>query len=190
MSQEISFRIEDKEENLYTVRRIYPKDSWGLCDFIVSNEDRLSQFFPSTRAANLTPDLSKRFVEIKCREFENKEEFLFLLRPNESNRIIGMLYIKELDWEKSVGELAYCIDYNYEGKGITTNLVMQATRFAFDELSLNTLQIITHKSNIPSVRVAQKSNFVWIRTLLKSFKPPGQEALDMELYERYSKINN
>lgn len=184
MNAEFTYIIKDKEGVNYSVQAIQLRDAWALCDFIVSNEDRLSRFFPTTREANLTPDLSKRFVEVKCKEFEKRDEFLFTVKPENSRRIIGLIYIKELDWNKRVGELAYCIDYNFEGKGITTHLVELAANISFDLLKLNTIQIITHKSNIPSVRVAQKSNFVWIKTLIGSFTPPGESALNMELYER------
>lgn len=187
MELRTSFNIRDKQGNVFSVRRVNTKDAWPICDFVVSNETRLAQFFPSTRAANLTPDLSYRFVELKERAFDNNEEFFYLLRPEDSRRIIGMIYIKELDWNKKVGELAYAIDYNYEGKGITTVLIHGIKELAFHDLGIETLQIISHNSNISSIRVAQKNNFVWVKTLQKSFTPPGENALDMELYECYSK---
>lgn len=186
MDLRASFDFRDRQGDLFSVQRVNTKDAWGICDFVVSNETRLAQFFPSTRAANLTPDLSNRFVELKARAFDNNEEFLFLLRAEESRRIIGMIYIKELDWDKRVGELAYAIDYNYEGKGITTVLIQLIKEVSFHDLGLKTLQIISHKSNISSIRVAQKNNFVWVRTLQKSFTPPNKIPLDMELYECYS----
>lgn len=179
------FTVQDKENNEFFVFPIQPKDSWSLCDFVVRNEDRLSEFFPKTKAANLTPDLSKRFAEIKSREFLQKEEFLYVIKPKDSRKIIGMIYLKELNWDIGQGELAYCIDYMHEGKGITSKLVSELSAYAFENLYLNTLQIIAHKTNISSVRVAEKSNFTWIKTLSKSFTPPGKEALDMELYELY-----
>ena len=155
-----------------------------MCDFIVRNEDRLSSYFPKTKAANLTPDLSQRFVQIKSKEFQQEEEFLFTLKPKDSRKIIGLMYVKELDWKVGQGELAYCIDYNYEGKGLTSKWVTKISAYAFENLNLNVLQIITHKTNISSIRVAEKSNFTWIKTLPKAFTPPGKETLDMELYEK------
>ena len=178
------FKLQNKNNEDFVVHRIHAKDGWSLCDFIVSNEHRLTEFFPKTRAANLTPDLSKRFAEIKSKQFDKKEEFLFVLKPEDSRRIIGMIYIKELNWETEQGEFAYCIDYNYEGQGMTTALVSRLSEYAFESLGLKTLQIIAHKSNISSVRVAEKSNFTWVKTLSKSFTQQGKEALDMELYER------
>jgi ribosomal-protein-alanine N-acetyltransferase len=180
------FTIQDKENNVFFVFPITPKDGWSLCDFVVRNEDRLSEFFPKTKAANLTPDLSNRFAVIKSKEFFQKEEFLFTVKPKDSKKIIGLIYLKELNWTTGQGELAYCIDYTCEGKGITSQLVTKLSDYAFGILHLKTLQIIVHKTNISSVRVAEKSNFTWVKALSKAYTPPGKETLDMELYERYA----
>ena len=172
----------------YHIIPIHPKDGWNICNFIVANEDRLKHYFPKTLEQNLTPDLSNIFVEKKVKQFEAKEEFLFTLRENESNKLVGLVYIKEVDWTKKQGEFAYCIDYSVEGKGLITESVKQLSDYAFEILGLETLQIISHKSNIGSIKVAENNNFSWIKTLNNEFTPPGKSPLNMELYEFYKEI--
>ena len=60
------------------------------------------------------------------------------------------------------------------------------SKFAFEELGLKTIQIIAHKTNIGSCKVAEKNGFVWKTTLLNEFTPTNEAALDMELYELYN----
>ena len=172
----------------YHIIPIHPKDGWNICNFAVANEDRLKRYFPKTLEQNLTPDLSIIFVEKKVRQFEAKEEFLFTLRENESNKLVGLVYIKEVDWTTKQGEFAYCIDYTVEGKGLITETVKQLSDYAFDTLGLETLQIISHKNNIGSIKVAENNNFTWIKTLKNEFTPPGENPLNMELYELYKEI--
>ncbi|MEM9142918.1 MAG: GNAT family N-acetyltransferase [Bacteroidota bacterium] len=167
----------------YFISPIAEKDAWKLCDFVVANETRLKRFFPKTLEANLTPDLSNYFTAKKTKQFLNREEFLFKLEHRELRTIIGLVYIKELDWDKKQGELAYCIGYQYEGKGWTTQSVCALAGYTITDLGLKSLQIITHKSNIGSVKVAQNCGFVWQKTLKQAFTPPRETALDMELYE-------
>jgi ribosomal-protein-alanine N-acetyltransferase len=155
---------------------------------MVANEDRLKRFFPQTLHENLTPDLSKIFTEKKVKQFILKEEFLFTIKENETNKLVGLVYIKELDWTKKQGEMAYCIGYEFEGKGITTNAVNILSNHAFESLNLKALQIIAHKSNIASVKVAKNCNYMWIKTLKKEHTPPGELPLNMELYELYHEI--
>lgn len=172
-------------ENYY-IDAIHEKYAWRLCDFCTTNTERLQRYFPKTLEQNLTPDLSKYFVQRKIKEFQNKEEFLFVLKEKENHTLVGLIYLKELDWEKKQGELAYVVDYKVEGKGYMTQTVKAISKWAFEEQELKTLQIIVHKSNLRSIRVAQKCGFVWQKVLVAEHTPPGENPLDMELYELYA----
>jgi len=169
----------------YSIDKISDSDALNLCDLMVSNAERFQRFFPVTLKQNLTLELSELFVVKKVKEFETNEEFLFTLKANVSSTIIGLVYIKELDWEKKQGELAYCIDVNYEGIGLITRAVKKLIGYAFNHLGLETLQIIVHEDNLGSVSIAKKGNFIWQRTLLNEHTPPNEDPLDMELYELY-----
>ncbi|MGA1225944.1 MAG: GNAT family N-acetyltransferase [Tamlana sp.] len=172
----------------YNIEPIKFEDSWNICDFVIANEERLKRFFPLTLKENLTLDLSKIFTEKKIKQFNTKEEFLFTIKEQETNQFVGLIYLKKLDWVKKEGELAYCVGYPFEGKGITTNTVKLLSDYAFENLDLKTLQIIVHKSNIPSIKVAENCNFTWIKTLKNEYTPPGENSLDMDLYELYHEM--
>ncbi len=136
--------------NGFYVSPIELKDAWNLCNFIVANEDRLKIYFPKTLEQNLNPTLSNIFVEKKVKQFNLKEEFLFTLKAIKSKELVGLIYIKELNWDSKQGEFAYCIDYNAEGKGITSKAINKLSEYAFLELGLETLQIIAHKNKYTS----------------------------------------
>jgi len=173
--------------NGFEINPIHEEDIWKICDLMVANADRFKDYFPGTLAQNLNPTLSKLFVETKVKQFANKEEFLFTLKHSETRELGGLIYIKELDWDKKQGEFAYCIGYNLEGQGLTSKAIDVLSKHAFTKLGLETLQIIVHKNNLPSVNVAIKNNFEWQKTLINEFTPPNKEPLDMELYELYAK---
>ena len=109
-------------ENYY-IEFIAEKDAWKLCDFIISNTERLKRYFPKTLEQNLTPDLSRIFIVKKEKQFNANEEFLFKLKEKKNRTIIGLVYIKEVDWDKKQAELAYCIGYQFEGLGMITQSV-------------------------------------------------------------------
>ena len=169
----------------YGIDAIHEKYAWRICDFAVTNAERLKRYFPKTLEQNLTPDLSKYFVEKKLKQFKNQEEFLFVLKEKEDRTVIGLIFIKKIDWGKKRAELAYCIGYQYEGKGWMSQSVRGLSHYAFETLNLKTLEIIVHRSNIGSVKVAEKCGYIWEKTLLKEHTPPNEEPLDMELYELY-----
>jgi len=173
----------------YYIEPIKKQDAWSICNFVVSNEERLKRYFPLTLQQNLTPELSNIFIEKKVKAFNTKEEYVFTLKPKNSNKIIGLVYIKELNKKPNQGELAYCIGYDYEGQGITSKAINLLSIYAFDNLNIDILQIIVYKDNLGSIKVAKKCGFTWIKTLEKEHTPPNEEPLDMELYELYKKDN-
>ena len=174
----------------YYIEPIQLKDAWSICDFVIANEDRLKRYFPITLRENLTPELSKIFAKKKVKEFQANEEFLFTLKENNRKQLLGLIYLKALDWNNKHGELAYCIGYPFEGKGITTKAITTLTQYIFTDIDLSTLKIIVHNTNLPSIKVAENCHFTWVKTLKNEHTPPGEKPLDMELYELYKDIEH
>jgi len=171
--------------NGFEIAPIKDKDAWRLCDFMVANSERFKNDFPGTLKQNLNPTLSTLFVQGKTRQFNAGEEYLFTIKEEENRTIIGLIYLKELQKKKGQGELAYCIGYEYEGKGLTTRFLYQIVQWAFETLGLDTLQIIAHKENLGSVCIAEKLGFTWQCTLKHAHTRYGGNIVDMELYEKY-----
>ncbi|MGB6150812.1 MAG: GNAT family N-acetyltransferase [Pricia sp.] len=166
----------------FTIEPVHEKYAWRICDLMVANADRFKRYFPQTLAQNLNPELAQIFVDKKVRQFTLEHEFLFVLKEKESRTVIGLVYIKEIDWKTKQAELAYCIGYTHEGKGYMTEAVQALSAHALNDLGLRTLRIIVHKSNLGSIQVAIKCGYLWKTTLLKEHTPPGEAPLDMELY--------
>ena len=171
--------------NGFEINPVHDRDAWKICDFMVTNADRLKRFFPNTLRENLNPTLSQFYVEKKLKQLSEKEAFVFTLKHSETRKLAGIISIIDLDWSIKQGELSYCIDYNYEGQGLTSKAVGVLSNYAFETLGLERLQIIAHKENKPSTKVALKNGFTWKKTLLKEFTPVGEQPLDMELFELY-----
>lgn len=169
----------------FKVTELKQQDALSLHHLMASNKERFSPFFPKTLKQNLSVKASKAYIERKGKEQLEKIEFTWGIKDNVTNSVIGLIILKELDWNKGIGEFAYCIDKNFEGKGWITHIVKEASEYAFNNLGLKTLQIIVHKSNKASTRVAEKCGFTWQKTLIQSYTPPGKNPLDMELFELY-----
>ena len=170
----------------YYIDKIQEKDAWKICDFMVANQDRFKLYFPKTLEQNLTPTLSEYFVKKNLKQFADKNQFLFTLKEQETNTLVGLIYIKELNWATKQGEFAYCIGYPFEGQRLTSKAIKVLSNYAFKTLDLKTLQIIVFKANIGSVKVAEHNGFKWIKTLKNEYTPPGGNPLNMELYELYN----
>ena len=173
------------ETKNFVVNELQLVDAANLFDVMSANSERFRRYFPKTLGQNLSESDSKVFIKRKQKENVDQSEFTWGIRDASNNKVVGLLILKELRWNKGVGEFAYCIAKAYEGKGWIGQIVKEASRYAFETLNLKTLQIITHLTNKGSVRVAEKCGFEWQKTLKASHTPPGEPALDMELYELY-----
>lgn len=169
----------------YIIDEIRDDDALGICELMNNNASRFQRFFPKTLAQNQTFEDSKKFALLKSQEHDAKVEFTFVLKDQNPNIIIGLIILKEVDWPTKQGELAYCIDSDYEGKRLTTKAVKLLSQYAFDVLGLEILQIVVHSSNNGSIKVAKNCSYKWQKTLLKAYAPPNEFPLDMELFESY-----
>lgn len=159
------------------------KDAKNLNELMVSNAERFKRYFPQTLSSNLTLEDSAHYIDTKTSELESNVCYTFAIKEKATENIAGLIVIKKVDFETRQAELAYGIGAEYEGMGLVTFAVKEISNFAFNELNLNTLQIISHKTNLGSVKVAVKSGFVWQRTLPNEFTPTDELPIDMELYE-------
>ena len=158
-------------------------DANQLFQFMEDNNERLQRYFPVTLSSTATFEKTTEYIVIKNKEIVEKSNFTFAIRNKISEEIAGLMIIKKINWDKKQGELAYCISSEYEKKGVTTFAVKQMSQFAFNKLRLKTLQIISHKTNFGSIKVAENNRFVWQRTVVNEFTPMNEKPLDMELYE-------
>lgn len=169
----------------FEISPIHEKDAWKICDFAVSNADRLKRYFPKTLEQNLNPTLSQIYVEKNVKAFEENELFVFTLKHTETRKLAGLIIIKEVDWSIKQGEFAYAMDYNFIGQGLMSKTINKLSTYTFETLGLERLQIISNKENQPSVNVALNNGFKWQKTIENGFTPTGEQPLDMELYELY-----
>lgn len=171
---------------LFSISPLELSDAESLNQMMLSNVKRFQKYFPKTLSKNLNIEDSKAYILRKAIENKNKIEFTFAIKDNASQKVAGLIILKEIDMAKREGELAYALDEKFEGNGWITNAVKELVKFAFEELKLKTLKIITHHTNIGSCKVAEKNGFVWKKTLKNEFTSINGSPLDMELYEAYS----
>ncbi|WP_157473462.1 GNAT family N-acetyltransferase [Eudoraea adriatica] len=168
--------------SLFALEPLTTVDVSSLHAFLASNKKEFLRFFPITLGQNETIKDSENYILHKSDQIKLKTEFTFAIKANKT--VVGLLILKNLNWELKRGEIAYCIDKNYQGRGWITRAVKEITSFALNDLGLKSLEIIVSKLNKASIRVAEKCGYKWTKTLLKGFIPPNEEPIDMELYER------
>jgi RimJ/RimL family protein N-acetyltransferase len=74
-------------------------------------------------------------------------------------RLLGSFSVIEIDRDRGSGEIGYWVAAAARGRGIATRGVRLLADWARAELGLTRLEILPHKDNGPSRRVAEKTGF-------------------------------
>ena len=165
------------------ITHLKPEDALHLNKLFVSNNEHLKRFLPKTLAANRTLSSTKSYIDDKIKSMQSDVEYVYTIKDHYTSNIAGLVILKNIDWNKKQGEFAYCIGKKFESKGWMSEAVEASTRFAIKNLGLNKLQIIAHKDNVGSIKVALNSGYRWKETLKNEFTQLNEAPLDMELYE-------
>jgi len=138
------------------IEHILPNEFYELID---KNRDQIGHTFPVTLANSDSPENAENFISVSKDREKNSEGYYFYARDIKTNKLIGYLCVKTIDYRISKCELGYFIDKDYQGKGITSKMVSDALEFCFKELMMNKVFICTSEVNLASQRIALKHNF-------------------------------
>ena len=122
------------------IRHIRQDDLTAVQRLVAANRERLSDSFPVTVKQFDTDKGARDFVNHRVAQALNKSAYYYLIFLQTVEQPIGMLSIKEIDWNIPKAELAYFIDSDFERKGIISEGLKWLVRYAFHELKLNKIQ--------------------------------------------------
>ncbi|MCO6489181.1 MAG: GNAT family N-acetyltransferase [Phaeodactylibacter sp.] len=162
-------------------RRFRENEGQALYDLIQDNHSRLEDHFPKTIEAIRDKESAEFFVREMLANWLLQKEYGFGVWDNKSAGLIGMIRLFRIDWRVPKAELNYFIDKEYAGKGLMTESLKVALRFAFHQLQLEKITIRTAMDNTPSQRLARKLGFRREGDLRADFKKNSGEVIDVML---------
>lgn len=139
-------------------------------DLIENNRNRIKKTFPVTVSNCINLKATEEFIANNIKIEKEKTGYYFYVRNLETNKLIGYLGIKKIDYNISKCEIFYFIDKDFEGKGIVSKAVSEIISFCFKELKMNKIFICTSKNNFGSQQIALKNGFIQEGTLREEFK--------------------
>jgi RimJ/RimL family protein N-acetyltransferase len=96
----------------------------------------------------------------RCAEEEAAGRSVNLLAVHATeDTLLGSFSLMELDREPGCGEIGYWVAAEARGRGVATRAVRLLADWARSELGLTRIEILPHKDNLPSRRVAEKAGF-------------------------------
>jgi RimJ/RimL family protein N-acetyltransferase len=102
---------------------------------------------------------AERFIALSAEEAAAGTTVNLLAVDERDGRLLGSFGLMEIDAETGYGEIGYWVSAEARGRGVATRATRLLAAWARDGLGLTRLEILPHKDNGPSRRVAEKAGF-------------------------------
>jgi RimJ/RimL family protein N-acetyltransferase len=153
-------------------------------ELIDSNRQRLEDFFAGTVSKTRTlKDTLNYCVEIQNR-INAKTYFPYMISDKTTNEFIGLVDVKNIDWNVPKAELGSFIDSRYEGKGIVTKATNLVVDYIVEKHKFIKLLCRANSRNKGSIAVILKNGFELEGTIRKDYRTTKGEIVDLNYYGR------
>src|SRR5512147_3257025 len=147
--------MELPSDGVVTLSRFVPGDAPVMRDADDDPEHRRRFEFPDDFVSSLQHSLE--VVARREHEWTAGTRYSFAVRDAITTTLLGGCELKPLP--TGAANLSYWTYPGHRGRGVASRAVALACRFAFDELGLRRVEILTDPDNVPSRRVAVRSGF-------------------------------
>jgi RimJ/RimL family protein N-acetyltransferase len=167
---------------MVTIRPIKAGDREGFYHLVKENTARLADYFPITVEKAASLETAAECIKMYNFLADKNELHVMMIERDTDKKIVGMVFIKNIDQKTSKCELAYFVDKDEEGKGISSSAVKESIGIAFNQLNLNKVFCRVAPDNLPSNRVAQKNGFELEGVLKQEFRIQNGSLVDLNYY--------
>ncbi|WP_418603344.1 GNAT family N-acetyltransferase [Hwangdonia sp.] len=169
-----NFKITSFDSNKYD-------DFFSLID---ANRNRLEDFFAGTLSKTKTLEDTANYCKTIEQKVKNKSYFPFTIYDLNSNLLIGLVDVKNIDWSIPKAEIGYFIDINYEGQGVISKSLGLVIDYLLETYKFKKLLCRANSTNLGSINVALKNGFEFEGTIRRDYKTTKGDIVDLNYYGR------
>ncbi len=168
----------------YKISLLDTNDSRAFFELIESNRPRLEDFFAGTVSKTRTLiDTIAYCVEIQ-NKIQSKTYFPYMITDMTTGKFIGIVDVKNIDWNVPKAELGSFIDHQYEGKGIVSKATNLVVDHSVEKYKFIKLLCRANSRNKGSIAVILKNGFELEGTIRKDYRTTKGEIVDLNYYGR------
>lgn len=161
------------------VRRFREGDGAALYELTQDNYNRLYDDFPLLIHEISNKEEGEFFVRRRLADWQLQQAYCFGIWHSKENKLIGILYFTAIDWAVPKATVCFFIDRDYSERGLMTESMLAGLDFAFRQLELEKLKLLTSMENVAAQRLARKCDFRREGDLRGDFRKPSGELIDM-----------
>lgn len=172
---------------MITIRPINEADRDAFHQLVADNKQRIIDYFPITVEKAMDAQVALESIQMYNLLASKNELHVMVMETPDDKRLVGMIFIKNIDPRTSKCELAYFINTQEEGKGHTTRLVGHAVDVAFNKLGMNKVYVRVATDNTASNKVMEKAGFELEGVLKQEFRIADGSLKDLNYYGLFKK---
>ncbi|QSW88340.1 GNAT family N-acetyltransferase [Flavobacterium endoglycinae] len=158
------------------------EDSEYFFKSITNNREYLYDYFANMIKINDSLESAKRYMEQKVIDWKENKNYACGIFLKENNEFIGHISVREIDWRIPKGELAYFIFEKHSGNNYGAEALIAFKNWCFAKKKFNRLFMKIAEENIASIKVAERSGFVYEGLLKKDYRKREENLTDMKIY--------
>jgi ribosomal-protein-serine acetyltransferase len=166
----------------YLIRPATIADAGQLLHLIKSNADRISDYFPGLLRYTTSLDTLSAHLQERIDAAPEGRYVIAVIEHVESKNLIGLIQLKDIDWNAKKREIGFFIDRLYARKGIMSRALALVIRHSFDELRLNKIFMRTAEKNVFTRKMAANLGFKEEGILRSDFTTTSGEKIDTVYY--------
>ena len=143
----------------YKLERIENVSFETFLNLIYDNKTYIEKGFAGTVKRCETLTGAKILFEEWISEEKHNRSFSFFIKNIQIDRLVGLVNIKNIDYNIKKCEIGYFISEPCAGKGIVSNFTSEVVTFCFEALQMNKVFLRVAPENIGSQKVAINNGF-------------------------------
>lgn len=148
------------EGQLCYIRPLALDDAEDVLRLRLANRDFLEPFEPVRQSSFFTLSGQSGQIESEMRQWEADAAYAFGIFDPSTDEMIGRVALSNVVWAAwQNATLGYFVAHAHNGRGIATEAVAGACRFAFTQVHLHRVQAGVMPRNKGSIRVLEKVGF-------------------------------
>lgn len=138
------------------LKSLYFEDSEELFELTTSNRVHLSNWLPWVEKSKTTKD-SRSFIEFTLEKYAKNDGIHAGIWHH--NRLAGVIGHHGINQSNKSTSLGYWLGEKFQGNGLVTSSVKAFTRYTFEKMDLNRIEIRCATENTKSRSIPEKLGF-------------------------------
>jgi RimJ/RimL family protein N-acetyltransferase len=109
------------------------------------------------------PDPTPESAELYCRttylDYLQRKNLVYFIFEKSSGQLLGAAGLYRIDWTLPKAEVGYWSNSATTGQGFISEAVLRLVDFAFQELDMRRLELVSDEDNLPSRQLAERCQF-------------------------------